>query len=90
MPEAWRFGTPIGGPKKDESGHSPFQVHIKLCEPPMFTVKKGQDVMTWLRTVDDYFALVNCNKSQKVAYLILLLAGNARCWWDAEFVARGH
>ena len=24
-----------------------------------------------------------------MAYKIPLLAGNARCWWDAEYVARG-
>ena len=42
-----------------------------------------------MRTVDHHFALVNCTESQKVAYSILLLAGNARCWWDAEYVARG-
>ena len=75
--------------KRNDIGHAPFQVHIKPREPPMFTGEKGQDVISWLRIVDDYFALVNCTESQKVAYLILLLAGNARCWWDAEYVARG-
>ena len=65
-------------------------MHIKPREPSLFTGEKGQDVVTWLSTVDDYFALVDCTKSQKVAYLILLLDKNARCWWNAEFVARGH
>ena len=55
----------------------------------MFTGKKGQDVILWLRTVDDYFVLVNCIKSQKVVCLILLLVGNVRCWWDAEYMAKG-
>ena len=90
MPEAWRFGTLVGESKKEDNGPSPFQVHIKPREPPLFTGKKGQDVVTWLSTIDDYFALVDYTESQKVAYLILPLDKNARCLWNVEFVAREH
>ena len=69
---------------------SPFSVHIKPREPPVFTGERGQDVVTWLRTVDDYLEFVTCSERQAIAYIILLLAGNARVWWDSEFISRGY
>ena len=66
-----------------------FNVSIRPREPPAFTGAKGQDITEWLRQVDDYFALVQHREDQAVAYIILLLQGNARCWWDAECISRG-
>ena len=66
-----------------------FNVSIKPHEPPAFTGAKGQDITEWLRQVDDYFALVQHHDDQAVAYVILLLQGNARCWWDSECLACG-
>ena len=67
---------------------SPFSVHIKPREPPVFSGEQGQDVVTWVRTVKDYLEFVTCSEQQTIAYIILLLAGNARVWWDAEYVSR--
>ena len=39
----------------------------------MFLGEKGQDVLVWLRQVDDYLELVNYTERQAVAYIILLL-----------------
>ena len=69
---------------------SPFAVHIKPREPPIFTGERGQDVISWLRTVKDYLEFVSCSERQAIAYMILLLAGNARVWWDAEYTSRGN
>ena len=69
---------------------SPFSVHIKPREPPVFSGERGQDVVTWLRTVEDYLEFVTCSERQAIAYIILLLAGNARVWWDSEYVSRGY
>lgn len=85
----WKFSQSLA-PQPQAGDHSPFQVHIKPREPPLFTGDRGQDVITWLRTVDDYLSLVNTSERQAVAYIILLLTGNARCWWDAEFQSRGQ
>ena len=46
--------------------------------------------MAWLHQVDDYLEFVQPDERQAVAYIILLLHGNARIWWEAEYVARGH
>ena len=46
--------------------------------------------MTWLRSVEDYLEFVTCSERQAIAYIVLLLAGNARVWWDAEYVSRGY
>ena len=67
-----------------------FNVSIKPREPPAFTRDKGQDVVAWLHQVDDYLEFVQLDERQAVAYIILLLHGNARVWWEAEFVARGY
>jgi hypothetical protein len=56
----------------------------------MFSGEKGQDVVSWLRTVEDYLEFVSCTERQAVAYMICLLSGHARIWWDAEFLSRGN
>ena len=63
---------------------------MKPREPPPFSGDKGQDVVAWLHQVDDYLEFVQPDERQAVAYIILLLHGNARIWWEAEYVARGH
>ena len=73
-----------------ETSQNPFSVHIKPREPPVFTGEKGQDVVSWLRTVEDYLEFVTCSERQAIAYVILLLSGNARIWWDSEFLSRGN
>ena len=67
-----------------------FNVSIKPREPPAFTGDKGQDVVAWLHQVDDYLEFVQPDEQQAVAYIILLLHGNARVWWEAEFIAQGY
>ena len=67
-----------------------FNVSIKPCEPPRFTGERGQDVVAWLRQVDDYLEFVQPDERQAVAYITLLLKDNARLWWEAELVARGY
>ena len=67
-----------------------FSVHIRPREPPVFTGDKGQDVVSWLRIVEDYLEFVTCSERQAIAYVILLLLGNARIWWDSEFLSRGN
>jgi hypothetical protein len=67
-----------------------FNVSIKPREPPPFSGERGQDVVTWLHQVDDYLEFVQPGERQAVAYIILLLNGNARTWWEAEYVARGR
>ena len=80
---SWAFAQPM------QPCGAMFNVSIRPREPPAFTGAKGQDITEWLRQVDDYFALVQHREDQAVAYIILLLQGNARCWWDAECVSRG-
>ena len=84
----WSFSQPLPQAMSDPS-HSPFFVHIKPREPPVFTGDKGQDVVSWLRTVEDYLEFVSCSEHQAIAYVILLLSGNAQVWWDSEFLSRG-
>ena len=40
--------------------------------------------------MEDYLEFVTCSERQAIAYIVLLLAGNARVWWDAEYVSRGY
>ena len=40
--------------------------------------------------MEDYLEFVTCTKRQAIAYIILLLAGNARVWWDVEYVSWGY
>ena len=56
-------------------------------EPSVFTGKKDQDVDIWLHQVDDYFALTKPTDADGVAYLVLMLQGFARDWWEAEVKA---
>ena len=60
------------------------QIQMKPKEPPMFTGKKDQDVDIWLHQVEDYFALTKPSDEDGVAYLVLMLQGFARDWWEAE------
>ena len=59
-----------------DPSHSPFFVHIKPREPPVFIGDKGQDVVSWLKTIEDYLEL-SYSEHQAIAYVILLLSGNA-------------
>ena len=63
---------------------------LSLVNLSVFTGEKGQDVVSWLRTVEDYLEFVTCSERQAIAYVILLLSGNARIWWDSEFLSRGN
>ena len=85
----WPFTSPLPVSAPMGNSQSPFSVQIKPREPQPFSGERGQDVVSWLRTVDDYFRLVHCTEEQQIAYLILALTGNARVWWDAEMQARG-
>ena len=67
-----------------------FNVSIKPREPPPFSGDKGQDVVAWRHQVDDYLEFVQPDERQAMAYIILLLHGNARICWEAEYVARGY
>ena len=88
-PSNWQFSQPMG-PMMPPAPSSLFNVSIKPREPPPFSGDKGQDVVAWLHQVDDYLEFVQPDERQAVAYIILLLHGNARIWWEAEYVARGH
>ena len=82
----WSFSQPLLQALPD-TFNNPFSVHIKPREPPVFTGDKGQDVVSWLRIVEDYLEFVTCSERQAIAYVILLLSGNARIWWDSEFLS---
>ena len=62
-------------------------MHIKPHEPLVFTGEKVQDVVLWLWAVEDYLEFVTCSKHQAIAYIMLLLSGHARIWWDAGFMS---
>ena len=83
----WQFSRPVDQLPPPHT--SLFNVSIKPREPPTFSGDKGQDVTAWLHQVDDYLEFVQPDDRQAVAYVILLLTGNARCWWEAECVSRG-
>ena len=63
------------------------QIQMRPKEPPAFSGKKDQDVEIWLHQVDDYFALTKPTDADGVAYLVLMLQGFARDWWEAEIKA---
>jgi hypothetical protein len=84
----WIFGNPL--PAAPPAHTSLFNVSIKPREPPTFSGERGQDITTWLHQVDDYLEFVQPGERQAVAYIILLLHGNARTWWEAEYLARGR
>jgi len=64
------------------------QIQMRPKEPPVFTGRKDQDVDTWLHQVEDYFELTKPSDQDGVAYLVLLLTGFARDWWEAEVKAQ--
>ena len=87
---SWQFSQPMMPMAPPAHQSSLFNVSIKPREPPPFSGDKGQDVVAWLHQVDDYLEFVQPDERQAVAYIILLLHGNARIWWEAEYVARGQ
>ena len=86
---SWQFTPPIG-PTAQHPPTPLFNVSIKPREPPPFSGDKGEDVVTWLHHVDNYLECVQADERQAVAYIIMLLQGNARVWWDAEYTSRGQ
>ena len=68
----------------------PFAVRLRPREPPSFTGRRGQDFLSWLRTVEDYLDCIVCSEQQAIVYIIMLLADDARVWWDAECTLRGN
>ena len=40
--------------------------------------------------MEDYLGSIMCSEQQAIVYVILLLAGNAHIWWDAECISRGN
>ena len=40
--------------------------------------------------MEDYLDFVTCSERQAIAYIVLLLAGNARVWGDVEYVSQGY
>ena len=85
----WTFTQPHIQTLPDHTA-SPFLVHIRPREPPVFTGERGQDFISWLRTIEDYLDCISCSEQQAIVYVILLLAGDARIWWDAAFSSRGN
>ena len=73
---------------RDRTGGT-LSIQMRPREPPVFMGKKDQDVEVWLHQVDDYFALTQPQDDAGVAYMILLLHGFARDWWEAEFKSSG-
>ena len=57
----WSFSQPLLQALPDTS-NDPFSIHIKPREPPVFIGDKGQDVVSWLRTVEDYLECVTCSE----------------------------
>ena len=68
---------------------SPCVGHLSPRKPPVFTGERGQDFVSWLRTVEDYLDAVPCSEQQAIVFIILLLRSTARGWWDVECVSRG-
>jgi hypothetical protein len=89
MRSQWTFTQPQTQTLPEHTT-SPFSLNIKPREPPVFTGERGQDFVSWLRTVEDYLEVMTCSEQQAIVYVISLLAGNARIWWDAECISRGN
>jgi hypothetical protein len=89
MQNQWTFAQPQAQALPDHTA-SPFSVHIRPREPPVFTGERGQDFVSWLRTVEDYLECVTYSERQAIAYVILLLAGEARVWWDTQCISFGN
>ena len=57
---------------------SPYMGHLNPRKPPVFTGERGQDFVSWLRTVEDYLdAVPLCSEQQAIVFVILLLGGTA-------------
>ena len=41
---------------------SAFSVYIKLREPPVFIGERGQNMVIWLRIIQDYLKFVTCSE----------------------------
>ena len=61
------FSQPLSQALPNTS-NNPFSVHIKPREHPVFTGDKGQDVVSWLRTVEDYLEFVTCSERQVLCW----------------------
>ena len=85
--EPWSFSQPLLQAMPDTL-QNPFFIYIKHREPLVFIGDKGQNVVLWLTTVKDYLEFMTCSECQAIAYVILLLSGNARIWWDSEFLSQ--
>ena len=85
----WQFPRAMW-PLPQPTRTSVLNIEIAPPQPPRFAGKRGEDVVAWLRRVDNYLALVRLDEERAVAYVTLLLKDNARLWWEAEYVARGY
>ena len=56
LPPEWSFARPVNNAPPP---HQAMHFQIRPREPPMFSGDKGQDVMVWMRQVDDYLELVS-------------------------------
>ena len=72
----WTFTQPQT-PALPAHAASLFPTRLQPREPPVFTGRRGQDFVSWLRTVEDYLLCVTCSEEQALAYVILLLADEA-------------
>ena len=58
---------------------SPYLGHLNPRKPPVFTGERGQDFVSWLRTVEDYLdAVPPCSEQQAIVFVVLLLRGTAQ------------
>ena len=67
----------------------PFAVKIKPRQPPTFSGRVEEDVVTWIMQVKNYLSLTISNDDQQVAYVSTLLQGAAIDWWVALLRERG-
>ena len=67
----------------------PFAVKIKPRQPPTFSGRVEEDVVTWTMQVRNYLSLISSSDEQQVAYTSTLLQGAAIDWWVALLRERG-
>ena len=67
----------------------PFAVKIKPRQPPTFSGRVEEDVVTWTMQVRNYLSLTISSDEQQVAYMSTLLQGAAIDWWVALLQERG-
>ena len=65
----WSFSQPLPQAMSDPSHRH---------KPLMFTGDKGQDMVSWRKTIEDYLGFVSCSEHQPIACIILLLLENAQ------------